>query len=499
MNQATHTTTTCPECSGKTTKVKPITIESLVTDEARATLTNTAGFRFCPSAECETAYVQPETGLRILKDQVKVRIGQKETCPSRQVCYCFSHTVEEIEAEVATTGTSALADAITAKCRQGLDRCPETNPQGRCCLGNVRAAVKAAQEAAPAGPEAEASNAPSPTDEAAHGCCSGEEVEQETTSPGVDVATAAAKGDSCCASNEATPPKLEEAAPGKKVPLGELLATGGALVSAVLSSACCWLPLLLIGFGLSAGSVASAFEAYRPALLGVTGLFLAGGFYLTYFRKEKCEPDSACATPNRKLVLFNKISLWVATVAVAGFAFFPNYVGAFLSDGGELAPPPATTEALDVVKLDIEGMTCEACEVSIAAELKKVQGMRQVKVSFKERLATLHVVSGTNSVALIQAVEAAGYKGRVRSSEAANPTQALSQKYVVIDIEGMTCEACAVGITAELKKVSGVSNIRVSFEKKQASLLVPPSVDMGAVLRAVESAGYKGEIRNKSE
>ena len=29
--------------------------------------------------------------------------------------------------------------AITERCRRGEDRCPETNPQGACCLGNVRA------------------------------------------------------------------------------------------------------------------------------------------------------------------------------------------------------------------------------------------------------------------------------------------------------------------------------------------------------------------------
>ncbi|MBL4844024.1 MAG: cation transporter [Planctomycetes bacterium] len=247
---------------------------------------------------------------------------------------------------------------------------------------------------------------------------------------------------------------------GKKAPLGEMLTTVGALFSAVLSSACCWLPLLLIGFGLSAGGVASAFEAYRPALLAVTGLFLAVGFYLAYLRNEKCEPDSACATPNRKLLLFNKISLWAATVVVAGFAFFPNYVGAFLSDGGDAAPPPATSEALRVVKVDIEGMTCEACSVNLTAALKRVEGTRQVAVSFEEKLATVHVVAGTEQATLIQAIEATGDKGKVRSSD---PIVVAGQSQTLfVEIEGMTCEACAVGIAAELKKVLGASRVRVS-------------------------------------
>ncbi len=73
---------------------------------------------------------------------MRVRIGQKATASPRVVCYCFDHTIEEIEAEVVATGTSTIADAIGEKCKQGLDRCEETNPQGSCCLGNVRAVVK---------------------------------------------------------------------------------------------------------------------------------------------------------------------------------------------------------------------------------------------------------------------------------------------------------------------------------------------------------------------
>ena len=92
-----------------------------------------------------------------------------------------------------------------------------------------------------------------------------------------------------------------------------LWATGGAMVSAVLSSACCWLPLLLIAFGASAAGISSLLEAYRPYLLGLTGLFLATGFYSVYFRKQQCAPGEACAVPNSKLKRFNKVMLWVAT------------------------------------------------------------------------------------------------------------------------------------------------------------------------------------------
>lgn len=135
----------CPSCGKKGRAVKPITVESLVTEKARARVGHADGFRFCAEPSCDVAYFRPETGDRIVRSEVKIRIGQKETAPPRPICYCFNHTVEEIEAEVAKTGTSRIPDEITEKCRQGLDRCEETNPQGACCLGAVRQVLLAAQ------------------------------------------------------------------------------------------------------------------------------------------------------------------------------------------------------------------------------------------------------------------------------------------------------------------------------------------------------------------
>lgn len=109
---------------------------------------------------------------------------------------------------------------------------------------------------------------------------------------------------------------------------------GGALTAAVLSSACCWLPLALIGVGVSAAGVGGFFEAYRIHFLVVTALLLGTGFYFVYVRKPKCASCEACAVPNPKLQRFNKIMLWTATVFVLGFAAFPNYVGYVLGGFG---------------------------------------------------------------------------------------------------------------------------------------------------------------------
>ncbi len=60
------------------------------------------------------------------------------------------------------------------------------------------------------------------------------------------------------------------------------VATVSALLIAVISSACCWLPLLLLAFGLSGGVVAASFESWRPVMTSGK----AGGL-------QKCEPLKA--------------------------------------------------------------------------------------------------------------------------------------------------------------------------------------------------------------
>ena len=187
--------------------------------------------------------------------------------------------------------------------------------------------------------------------------------------------------------------------------LGAWAATGATL-SAILSSACCWLPLLLLAFGASATGLSASFEAYRTPLLLVTALLLATGFYLVYFRKPSCEPGGSCSVPNSKLTRLNKVMLWVATLLVAAFAFFPSYVGALVG-----ARTGASVEGT-AVRLDIQGMTCEACALPLEKELRSVPGVLAAEVSYDEHRANVTVdrISPPGDADLVSAVERAGYK-----------------------------------------------------------------------------------------
>jgi copper chaperone CopZ len=187
------------------------------------------------------------------------------------------------------------------------------------------------------------------------------------------------------------------------------LASTGSVVSALASSACCWLPLLLMGIGLSAAGIGTFFERLRPLFLIVAAVLLGLGFYLNYLRKEHCEPGSACARPNPRLRKMNRGMLWVSTALVLTFAFFPSYVGHLFAVQPTAAE--SKTASKDIWSLDIHGMTCAGCEAAVNQSLAEVPGVLHVKASYDAAGATISVDSSNppTRMALAAAVGKAGY------------------------------------------------------------------------------------------
>ena len=198
-------------------------------------------------------------------------------------------------------------------------------------------------------------------------------------------------------------------------------------MAAVLSSACCWLPLSLNALGISAGGVGAFCEAYRVAFLGATAVLLGTGFYFVYLRKPACEPGDACAVPNPRLQRFNKVMLWVATALVAGFALFPNYIGYVLGGGEQPTAEAATlaTTAAAATKPDtvtrtysVEGMSCEGCTIHIKDALEKLPSVSAATIVYEEKVARVTFAPGANpdDAAVIAAIDETGFEATSRTS-----------------------------------------------------------------------------------
>lgn len=214
---------------------------------------------------------------------------------------------------------------------------------------------------------------------------------------------------------------------------GEKIFLGSAIVAAVASSLCCILPVVAVAFGLGAFSIASVFESLRPYLLVVVFLALAFGFYQTYFRREKCGEDQACAT--KPTGRFNQMILWLATIAVLTVAAFPYYSGYIVS---ALDRQPPMTEEINQPNAAEENVVSENKDESAAAE-----------------------------------------------------SESQNRKTIVIQVEGMTCEGCAAQLNVALKSLKGVIAAEANYPQKNVKVVYnPKQVTVERIKQAIYDAGY---------
>lgn len=156
----------------------------------------------------------------------------------------------------------------------------------------------------------------------------------------------------------------------------------GAILAAIAASVCCVGPLLLLGLGAGGAWVGNltAMEPFRPYLMGITLVLLGYAFYSIYSKPkaEACEPGSYCANPKSEKI--NKISLWIVAILVLGLLAVPYLTPLlFASDTKAVVLNTHTRE----VVLDVPGMTCATCPVTIQKSLARISRelSKQVRVS----------------------------------------------------------------------------------------------------------------------
>jgi mercuric ion transport protein len=99
------------------------------------------------------------------------------------------------------------------------------------------------------------------------------------------------------------------------------LMTGG--VVALLASACCVGPLVLVSIGLSGAWIANltALEPYRPVLVAVALAALVLAYRRVYRTAEQCAPGEVCAVPAVRRGY--RILFWIVVALVALALGFP--------------------------------------------------------------------------------------------------------------------------------------------------------------------------------
>jgi hypothetical protein len=155
--------------------------------------------------------------------------------------------------------------------------------------------------------------------------------------------------------------------------------------------------------GISGAGITTYFEEYRALILTVTFAFLGIAFYLTY------KPGGIAATPRAsKIMTFNKIMLWIATVAIAVFMFFPQVMSDAFATSDEF------TADMNRTVIQIEGMTWHTWTAKAKTALKSAPGVLAAKVDYDKKEATLGTKKGTvvRKGEILKALESIGYSGK---------------------------------------------------------------------------------------
>jgi mercuric ion transport protein len=105
------------------------------------------------------------------------------------------------------------------------------------------------------------------------------------------------------------------------------LAAGG--LAAILASACCLGPLVLVTIGVSGAWIAnlSLLEPYRPIFIGVALVALFFAARRIFRPVEACKPGEVCAIPQVRATY--KLIFWIVAALVLVALSFPYVVPLF--------------------------------------------------------------------------------------------------------------------------------------------------------------------------
>jgi copper chaperone CopZ len=79
------------------------------------------------------------------------------------------------------------------------------------------------------------------------------------------------------------------------------------------------------------------------------------------------------------------------------------------------------------------------------------------------------------------------------------PTEALPQREVVLELRGLDCGGCAESVRSSLARVAGVSSVTVDHEALSARVRCSESTQAEALVQAVRGAGEKFSAKVRAD
>lgn len=140
---------------------------------------------------------------------------------------------------------------------------------------------------------------------------------------------------------------------------------------------------------------------------------------------------------------------------------------------------------------DVTGVTCQSCVVRIENKLKKNENVKNVNLNIATNVLTVEYEENkTNNLDIKETVEKLGYG--ISSKEDVENN--------LLDIEGMTCQACVTRIEKKIGKLEGITEISVNLATNQAKVIFQKEkIKLSEIMKNIENIGYKANIHSDKE
>lgn len=184
------------------------------------------------------------------------------------------------------------------------------------------------------------------------------------------------------------------------------VATG--IIAALAASSCCIPPVIaaIAGVGGAAGSL-SWMEPLRPYLIGLAVVAIGYAWY--NHLKPKKEDDCNCEIKNPKWFQTKAFLVGMTLFAIISISF-PYYSEVFYPNNKQEVVVIDNSH-FQKIDINIEGMTCEACQHHINSAVNELPGIINVVSSYEKRNAIIAFDnSKTNITEIEKTINSAGYK-----------------------------------------------------------------------------------------
>lgn len=165
---------------------------------------------------------------------------------------------------------------------------------------------------------------------------------------------------------------------------------------------------------------------------------------------------------------------------------------------GDLDHPSTLHSQVDVVTVNIWGLTCHAYAQSVETRLSQIKGVVDIKVSLEQNNAVIKYVGlEISSHQICQEIKKMGFDASLLDP-AETSRQLTNDALLTFRLEGVTCQTCVSTIEGKIGKLHGVKRIKVALSSHEATIRYYPDVITPDELKKnMDSLGYDSTIKHK--